>query len=133
MKIVAVIFIFLAFSLAKILVLNEASETPVINFPTLDPPSFDPIDLSAGCSGFVDCTEYVGAVIYNLALGIIFLILFIIDLVLYIIQLFNLLLAVSFDGIEGAPFWINALFSIPFLAMIAFILYRLIRSGESAA
>lgn len=131
MKIVFIIFVFLAFTLAKILVINESTESPSIIFPTFDAPALDFIDLSAGCGGFVDCLEYIGAVIYNIGLGLIFLVLFIIELVGYIFELFALLINVTFTGVDGAPFWINALMTTPFLAAIAFILYKLIRKGSS--
>lgn len=123
---------FLAYALAKILILNSSEDQPVINFPTLATPDIDFIDVSGGCSSFVDCTEYLANIIFNIGAGIIFLVLFIINLLVYLFQLFGLLLEVTFTGIDGAPFWVNALLTTPFLAAIAFILYRLIRQGESA-
>lgn len=133
MKVVAIIFIFLAFTLAKVLVVNETDGQPEIIFPTLETPDFEFIDLSGGCSGFTDCIEYVGAVIYNIGLGLIFIVLFIVNLMVYIFQLFAVLLSVTFTGIEGAPFWVNLLLTVPFLASIAFIIYKLIRKGSSSA
>lgn len=133
MKLLVILFVFMAFSVAKILVLNEAAEQPEIVFPTFDNPNISFIDVSDGCGAFVDCIEYLGAIIFNIGAGIIYVVLVIVELITYLIEFFGLILAVQFEGIEGAPFWVNLLLSFPFLAALAIIFFKLFRSGESAA
>lgn len=130
MKFLTIFFIFIAFTLAKILILNEGNTEPIV-FPSFDAPDFDFIDLSGGCGGFTDCIEYVGAVLYNIGLTIIFLVLFIVELVTYVFELFALLLQVTFTGIDGAPFWINILLATPFAAAVALIIFRMSGGGEA--
>lgn len=133
MKILFVIFVFLAFTLFKIVYANEVTEGPTISFPTLQTPNVVFLNITGGCGGFVDCTEYVGAVLYNIGAGIIFVVLFVIDLLVYIFELLAMLTSVAFTGIDGAPFWFNAITVTLFLAGIAFIIYKLIRKGSSEA
>lgn len=131
MKIGEILFILTAFSIIKLLILNTSGNSPAVTFPSLETPDIEFLDLSAGCGGFTDCIEYVGAVLYNIGAGVIFIVLFIIELLVYLFQLFGLIISAAFTGIEGAPFWVNALLTLPFSAAIAFILYKLIRSGKS--
>lgn len=133
MKALAIVFIFVAFSFAKLLIIQEGSGAPAFTFPTFDAPTFEPIDLSAGCAGFFDCTEYVGAVFYNIGLGLIFFVEFIIELIGYIFSIIVLLISVQFAGIDGAPFWINGLLLLPFLLGMALIVFKLLRKGDSEA
>lgn len=131
MKIGFILFVFLAYAMAKVLILNESQGQPAIDFPTLDIPSFDFVDLSGGCGGFVDCIEYVGAVLLNMTLGIIFIVLLLINLIVYVFEVIGKILSLTFEGIEGAPFWVNALVVTPFLAALGVVIFKLIRSGES--
>lgn len=131
MKIVALLFIFLSYSVVKAMALEEINDTPAFTFPTFELPSLDFIDLSGGCGSFTDCIEYVGAVIYNFSLGIIFLILLIIELIVYVLELVALLVAIQFTGFDGAPQWVNTILTTPFLAAVGFIIFKLIRKGSS--
>lgn len=112
---------------------NTTDEIPNINFPTLDTPDIDFIDVSAGCGGFTDCIEYIGAILYNFVAGVIFLILFIINLLIYIFALLAILISVSFTGIDGAPWQFNTFIITVNAAVIALIIFFLIRSGKSDA
>jgi hypothetical protein len=131
MKILAIFFVLISFNLFKIVYNDSTDSGPVIEYPTLNLPEFNPIDVSGGCGGFVDCIEYVGAVLYNLALGIIFVVEFLIRIFVYIFQLIILVVQQTFTGIEGAPLVINVLITLPYAAGIGFIIYKLVRSGES--
>lgn len=133
MKIVALIMLNVLFAVFKILYANTTEEIPDITIPSIDTPNIDFIDVSGGCSGFTDCIEYVGAVLYNIGAGIIFVILFIIELLLYLFEIFALILQTSFSGIEGAPELVNLILVLPITLSIAFILYKLIRKGSSQA
>lgn len=130
MKVLQIAFILLAFSTAKILVITEGGEAE-ITFPTFTAPDFQFIDLSGGCGGFTDCIEYVGAVLYNIGLGIIFLVVLLANLITYIFEIIVLLIEIQFLGVEGAPWWINTLMSFPLLAGMGFIIFKLVRSGKS--
>lgn len=130
-NVLAIVFIFLAFTLFKILFINELGNEPEIIFPTLETPAFNFIDLSDGCGGFTDCIEYVGAVIYNIGLGLIFLVLFIVSLIVYIFELFAIIIEANFTGIEGAPWYFNLLLTFPFGFAISVILYKMVRRGST--
>lgn len=128
---VLIVFILFAFSTFKILYANSNDAAPHFEFPTLDPPDIEFRNVSGGCGGFIDCTEYLGAVLFNIGAGIIFLVLFLIELIVYVIELFALIVEVTFTGFAGAPWWVNALSTLPFFMAIGIIIYRLVRSGES--
>lgn len=133
MKVMALVFILLSFNIFKVLYANENPNVPNITFPTFTPPTFSPKNVTDGCGGVADCIRFIGNVIYNIGAGIVFVILFVLDLIVYIFKLFALIIAQSFQGINGAPFWFNLIVGTMNLGFIAFILYRLFRSGESSA
>jgi hypothetical protein len=130
MKFVALLFVLLAYATTKAMIINDLN-TAEVEFPVLTIPTFEFIDLSLGCAGFFDCTEYVGAVLYNMVLGIIFLVLLIVELLVYIVAMFATIFSLAFTGIEGAPEYINLLITVPMLAMLGMIIYKLIRAGSS--
>lgn len=132
MKLIAIIFTLFAFALAKSMILNTA-EPGALEFPTLDFPDANFDALPTGCGGFTDCIEYVGTVLVNLVLGIVFVVEVIFALILFVIEVFVLLATVGFTGVEGAPTWINALLVLPFVVGIGLVFYRLVRSGASEA
>jgi hypothetical protein len=130
MRIVTLLFIVTMFTATKAMIINEDAEVALIVFPTFDPPGdFAFRDLSGGCGGFVDCIEYVGAVIYNVALAPVFVISFLIGVITYVFALFALFIEVTFTGVEGAPWWLNLAISLPILASLAVILYRMVPIG----
>lgn len=130
-SLLALTFFLLAFTIFKILYVNEDSGVPSISFPTFEPPDITFIDVSGGCGGFIDCTEYLANVIFNIGAGIIFLVQFIIELVVYIVQFFAVLIQVQFIGIDGAPWFINLLLATPISVAIGLILFKMFRSGAS--
>lgn len=131
MKTVQLVFILLGYLVFQILFVGSGGAEDPIIFPTFDVPDFEFIDLSSGCGGFTDCIEYVGAVIYNIGLGIIFLILFLIELITFVFDLFALIVEINFTGFNGAPWWVNLMFTVPLGAIIALLIYRMARSGET--
>lgn len=131
MKLVALIFIYLVWAIFLITYANTSESIPAVVFPTLESPDIDFIDVSDGCGGFIDCLEYIGAVLFNIGAGIIFLVLFIINLIVYVFQILAILLEVSFTGIDGAPWQFNTTISTVSAAIIAMLVFRLIRSGKS--
>lgn len=133
MKLIAILFILVAWTIVKGMILEDASGTPVLVFPTFDTPEFTFIDLSGGCGGFTDCIEYVGAVVYNIGLGLIFLVLFLIELIAYVFELFALIVTVQFTGIPGAPSWVSVLMGLPLIAGIAIIIFKMARKGDTNA
>lgn len=132
MKAITILFVFFAYAIAKLLIINSGTAVPTIEIPTLETPDLEFIDLSDGCAGFFDCTEYLANVIYNIGQGIIYLVLLLVNLVVYLFQIIGLLITVTFTGIEGAPTWLNALLILPFAGGIGFIIYKLIRKGSSS-
>lgn len=133
MKLLPIFFLFVAFAIFKVLVISAGETETEIDFPTFEVPVFEPRDLSGGCGGFTDCIEYVGAVIQNIGEGLIFIILFIIEILAFLFALIALILSNSFEGIDGAPWWVNLLLQTPLLAAVTIILYKLIRKGDSSA
>ncbi|MHB1059786.1 MAG: hypothetical protein ACYC0F_18075 [Rhodanobacter sp.] len=131
MKIVTILFVFVAYGLIAAAIVNEGAQNPVFVFPTLDVPEFEFIDVTQGCGGVFECIGYIGDIIYNFVVGVIFVILFLANLLIYVAELFILIFTVAFEGAEGAPTEVNILLRLPFVAGIAFIIYKLIRSGKS--
>lgn len=130
MKLIELLFILVCWTVVKGFIINDAAGTPTIVFPVLDVDSPDFIDLSGGCSGFVDCTEYLANVIKNIGSGIIFLVLFLIDLLVYLFELFALIATITFTGIEGAPSFVNVILTIAPLAGIAIMIYKMASRSE---
>lgn len=133
MKLLTIIFIFVAWTVVKGAIQSDISGTPIVTFPTFDPPEFDFRDLSGGCGGFADCIEYVGAVLYNLGQIIRVPIEFLIEVLQYIVEFIQLVVEIQFTGIDGAPTIINVLLTVPFFAAIALIIFNAIRRGKTAS
>lgn len=133
MKLLTIIFIFVSWTVVKGAIQSDLAGTPIVTFPVFETPTFEFIDLSGGCGGFTDCLEYIGAVIYNIGLGLIFLVLFLVELIQYIIAFFQLVIQIQFTGIPGAPYIVNVLLTTPFLAAIALIIYNATRRGRTAS
>lgn len=130
MKLSVVLFTSLAYTIIAALLVQETAPEVEINFPVLEVPTFDPVDLSGGCSGFSDCTEYLANVVKNIGEGVIYGVLLFFALVGFAIDLIAVIISLS-AGIEGAPWYVNLLITAPFTASIGLILYKLIRSGSS--
>jgi hypothetical protein len=133
MKIMAVFAIQLFWIVFLFTYSNSSDEIPNIQFPTFDTPNISFRDVSQGCGGFVDCIEYVGAVLYNVAGGVIFIILFLIELIQFTVAMFVLLTSTSFAGIDGAPWQFNVVITVISGALLALLLYFMVRSGKGNA
>lgn len=106
MKLFALITIGLLYSVFKFVLLVESNvfepELPEFQSPDL---AFN--DLSGGCSGIVDCTKYVGDVLYDIALSVVFLVRVIFESIQFGFGLVKLALVLHFAGFEGMPSWLN--------------------------
>lgn len=131
MKIIAVIFIFLSFTIFKAMVL-ETTQPDSFDIPTLDFPDLEFNELPDGCGGFTDCIEYVGNIIVNLVLGVVYVVLLLFNLVVFIAALFVLVGEVTITGIEDAPAWVNLIIFTPYLGIVGIILFKLIRKGDAS-
>lgn len=132
MSILQILFIIVSFAVVKGLIINEANST-AFELPTFTPPSITFQDVPDSCGGFTDCIEYIGDLLTNVVLGVIYLILFIVELVRYIGLLTIFIAQNAFQGVDGAPDWLNLLMSTPLIAGTAIIIYKLARSGEDDA
>lgn len=131
MKTVALILTLVAFSIFKILYIDSSDTTPAIVFPTFVQPDIEFKDVSDGCTGFVDCIEFVGWVLFNIGAGIIFLITFLINLLVFVFRILAILVEVQFIGIDGAPWWVNIILAIPITGTVAMIIYKMARKGDT--
>lgn len=130
MKLITVFFTFLVFTVIKGMVISDSSGAAAISFPELDVPSFEFRDLSLGCGGFTDCIEYVGAVFYNIGLGLIFIVLLLVNLLVYIFEIFVLVINIMFAEI-GGPWWVDTIMLIPYFLIFGVIIYKMVHSGSS--
>lgn len=126
------IFVYLCFGIFQIMYANTNEELPGTVFPTLESPDITFIDVGNGCGGFTDCIEYVGAVLFNIGAGLIFLVLFIINLLVFVFELFTILIEVSFTGIDGAHWTINLVLVTMNSALLALLIFAMIRAGRQS-
>ena len=132
MRLIALIFFFLLYSSFKVLVFQEAG-TEIEAFPTFVSPGIQFIDLSQGCSGFFDCTEYVGAVIYDIALSFLFIALLIYEVVRYLTAVIAWTILLQLTGLGDAPPMVNLLFAAPPAIMLGIIIFKMLRKGDTSA
>jgi hypothetical protein len=116
-----------------ILAVYNGTGTTAQVFPTFDAPNVSFENIPSGCSGLTDCTEYVGKVIVNIALSVVYIVLLVVELVSFMVALFILITTNAFEGIEGVPAWFNALLLGIMGAATAIVIYKSIRSGETDA
>lgn len=131
MKLINVVFVFLAFTIFKSMVLAE-TQPDAITFPSMDFPDLEFETIPDGCSGFTDCIEYVGKVIVNLVLGIVYVVLLLFNLIAFIAALFVTVGEVTVTGIDNAPWWVNLIVFTPYLGIVGVILYKMIRKGDAS-
>lgn len=130
----AIIFILISWSYMKAEI--ENSVTPnTVTFPTFTAPTTSAfVDVTGGCGGFTECLEFIGFVVYDIALSIFYILALVVALVLYIVALLAILVAVNFTGFgPDAPVIVNVLTALPFVAGITIIIFKLARSGSSEA
>lgn len=131
MKIVTILFIFFAFTVCKLMVIGATTDDSNLSLPTLTQPNITFKTLGA-CDSVGACIGYLADVIYNIGAGIIYGALLIINLVVYFFSFIFLVGNVLFTGVDGAPDWLNAIMTLPFLAGFGIIVFKLIRKGSSS-
>lgn len=142
MRIVTILFIMVVYNVMALFIVGDTSGDPALDFPTFDVPSFDfesyGNEGSCGTFDVGECIEFlarvmrnIGIAIRNIGIGIIGATQLIFNLVTFVIELSVIILASAATGIDGAPWYVNlALFTIPFVAGISMIIYKMVRSGE---
>lgn len=132
LDLLVILFVLIAWSGVKAMMLN-AEEPDAVIFPTFDVPDLDFETIPNGCGGFTDCIEYVGNIIVNFVLGVVFVVLVLFELIGFIIEFVAILVTVGFEPLEGAPALVNVLLAVPTAAGIAIIIYKAIRKGDTDA
>lgn len=111
----------------------ESDTSAAATFPTFNPPSIAFEEIPDGCGGFFDCTEFVGKVIVNIVLGVVYFVLLIVALLVFIVAFLAIVASSAFTGIDGMPAWGNAIILGIFGAALAVIIFKMTRKGDSSA
>lgn len=122
-----------AYAIGGILIADEQSETG-IDFPVFAAPEYVQ-------GAFTTCEWWdLGCHTGNIAEGVLlvfgtllYIIKLLIEFLRYTIAWVTLVFETMFAGIDDAPWWVNLLLGLPFLAGIGIILYKLIRKGDDSA
>lgn len=125
----ALFFTFLAYGL--FVATYNGNTSGENEFPTFSAPGIEFEDIPANCSGFLDCTEYLGKIFINFVLGIVYVVLLIVEIIRLLIAVMALILTNAFNGINGMPEWVNALFLGAFGVMVVIAIYKSIRKGDT--
>lgn len=135
MRILTIVIILVTYSVFQAAYFAESQGSTSFEFPTftllVQPP--DPGNVTAGCSGFTDCIGYVGTVIRFGFVALVSFLLIPISLAIYVVELFIFFFSLTFQGIDGAPWYVNVLIILPFVGGIVIIVVRIIRSGDDDA
>lgn len=110
------------------------SQGASLDFPTLELPTVEFIDLSAGCAGFSDCTEYLANVFRNIGAGAIAGAQFTFEILSFTFALFGFLIEVVFllvAGINQAPWYISGPIATILLVMVSLWLIKTVRGQET--
>lgn len=130
MKLLEIIFVLLAYAIVKSAFLVEtAVDAP--EFPSLDTPEVEFREISS-CNELVLCLNSFVDVMFNIAAGVLFAILFVTFLLLFIGQMVVVIVALQFAGVGGPP-WIDLLLATPYLAGLAIIVFKMARKGDTNA
>lgn len=129
MKLGALLFTFLTYGL--FLAVYTGGDGNLEEFPTFDPPGIEFRTVPSSCSGFLDCTEYVGDIIVNFVLGVVYVVLLLVEIVRLLVELLILAVINAFAGLNGAPIWLNVGIISFFGIGFALAIYRAVRSGET--
>jgi hypothetical protein len=130
MNLVAIAITFLAYSLF-VAMYNQSTSEDAPDFPTFSPPSVDFENVPSSCDGFLDCTEFIGKVIINIVLGVVYVVLLIVEIIRLLVEIATLILVSSFAGIEGVPTWFNTLVVGCFAVMTIVVIYKSVRKGDT--
>ena len=132
MNLIEILFVLLAFSFGKALVLNEA-EPGAISFPAISEVPFSVSTPPSSCSGFTDCIEFVGLILLSFVQGILFIVFFLFNLIVFVFELLVVFAEVTFTGIDGAPFWVNGLLMLAYPGALAITIFKMFRKGDANA
>lgn len=100
-------------------------------FPTFNAPTVSFQTIPSGCSGFFDCTEYVGKVLTNIVIGVVYAIQLIVEIVRVFVAMILLITTSAFSGVAGTPAWINVILLSVFGGSVVVIIYKSIRKGDT--
>lgn len=130
MNLVAIAVSFLAYSLF-VAMYNQDTSEDAPEFPTFDPPGVDFQNIPNDCSGLFDCTEFVGKVLVNIVLGVVYVVLLLVEIIRLLVEITTLILLSAFSGIEGVPAWFNTLIVGAFAVMTVVVIYKSVRKGDT--
>jgi len=126
--------IFTTFLLYGLFVAAFNGETSTENaFPSFQEPSVDFYPIPDSCGGFADCIEYVGRIITNFVLGVVYVVLLLVEIIRVLVALIVLVVTSAFTGVDGAPTWFNNSVVGMFGVSTILIIYKSIRSGSTDA
>lgn len=129
MNLLQIFFIFLVYGLFGAMYNNETSVENT--FPTFQAPPVEFATLPTGCGGFFDCTEYVGKVLVNIVLGVVYFVLLVVEILRVLVAIIILIATNAFTGIEGTPAWLNPIILGTFGVAISIIAFKAVRSGDT--
>lgn len=129
MNLAAIVATFLFYGM--FITLYESGTVDESTFPTFDAPGIEFETIPDSCSGFTDCIEYVGNILVNFVLGIIFVVLLIVAIIVLLVELLIVASTNAFTGAEGLPIWLNAGITAIFGIALAVVIYRMVRKGDT--
>lgn len=133
LKLPVLIVAMLLFGILRALVFNGVAGVEVIDFPALEISEPDLIDLSGGCGGFTDCTEYLGNVFLNIGNIIIAVFDFVVSLLVFVFEISLLVGDALINPLPGAPILVNGLITGILGVIVAFMIFRMSRTGDTNA
>lgn len=131
MKILAIALIYLSYGMFVAMYNGEQTDEQI--FPTFASPAVEFEEIPSGCGGFGDCLEYIGRVITNIVLAVVFVVLFLAALIVFFAELLVIIGANAFEGVEGAPQEFNILVLAFFGLALGIAIFRAFRKGDTAA
>lgn len=115
----------------KAMILEDTAEN--VSFPMFNPNTAFAPSFPSSCSGFIDCTEFVGKVIIGIVQSIVWITLLIVEIIDYLIDLMVLLITVSFAPLEGTHWFVNLVLTAIPAAILAFLIFSMVRKGDTDA
>lgn len=134
MNLPGLLFALIAYSVLKFMIIGDIGGQPQPEVPILNQ-DFCPL---VDC-GFIEpecgnpvflCIDYLGDVLFNVAVVVIQVFTFIVNLTVFIFQLIVFLGTVSIETIPDAPWYVNIILLTPFTFLLALIIFKLIAKGD---
>lgn len=123
MKLATIIFVLVAYNCFSVLY-AQSDETVTVSFPEFQEPEQH--------IGTVSGSNVLADVLMLIAQGVVWVAELLFGLVKYILELVVFVAKLSFHGVDGAPWWVSLLISVPYIAGVAIILIRIARKGDAA-